>query len=564
VSVSKLPAAAFDVAIYGDTFRKAADQSVVDECKARAKRLFEAQNPNAKRVILDSNPLVSVICGRRGGKTFGAASLACITGEARPHSITLVISLTLKHLKRNWWFGSPSGVPAMDRTFGLGLEFNSADLRWTHQNGSVGYLLGAESREMLDYIRGIEADVVIIDECKSFAPAILCELIDEILRPMLMSRKGRLILIGTPGAINAGEFYHATNPQARRPFKVNGEVLDLPALLPYGTDDPWKRNKRILWSFHQWHTRDNLARPDQWEWALEEMDRKGWAPDSPSWLREYEGQWLPSGEGLVYKYQEVKEKDSGLVNWSPTRSVANPTGLPQGRKWHLIMGLDLGFMDATALVVGAWSDTDGQLYHVHDEKHTHLLPDDVCDMVNEAISRFGAPEVVFGDAGGLGKMLVEMLLHKGIPIEKASKTEKNDHIELLNSDFCRGRIKIIPGSELEGQLQSVQWNLSKGALTTLAKTGRLTEDPACANDLTDAFLYMWRGAMHHFSRPTIEAIPIQGTTEYTIWQEARALEQARRRTRLEDSRRGLRQGPLSTDLKWGSAPPGIPGFLRGN
>ncbi len=569
-----IPAAAFEAAVQDQASKTEARLRIEDESRQRAKLIYESLNPNQKLVMLDDNPLVSVICGRRGGKTAGGSRVCGITGEAKPYSISLVISLTLKALKRNWWLGSPSGIPTMDREFKLGLTLNSTDLRWEHQNGSIGYLLGAESREMLEYIRGIEADLYIIDECKSFAPAILKELIDEILRPQAMSRGGRIILIGTPGSILLGDFYESTNTKATRPWKVKtgpgvkieGQVeeLNLPSLVPYGQEDPWGRRKRILWSFHKWRTIDNLAKPDQWELALEEKERNQWEDDHPSWLREYMGEWLPSSEGLVYKYQEQKDSDPSKCTWYPLRTDKNPTGLPpELGPWHIIMGLDFGFMNDTALVVGAWSEKSGQLRHVHAEKHPHMLPDELAPMVLSAIEKYGAPEIMFGDAANLGKMLVEGLAQRyGFPIEAAKKTEKNDHIELINSDFIRGRIRIIPGTDLEDQLQSVQWDLSKGALKELAKTGKLHEDPKCANDLTDAFLYMWRGAMHFFQRPIKEQAPAKGTVEWIHWYEAEALAKAQRALRLEDAKKNRFAGPGLDELKWGRHAPGIPAFMK--
>jgi hypothetical protein len=124
-----------------------------------------------KLFLLDPAKYKSLRCPRRAGKSFAMAALAVFIGESRPNSRILIISLTLKSTKENYWSGSPSGIFTMDRLFDLGLKYHHTDLVWHHTNGSRGRLAGAETRADIEYLRGAaaEADVVLIDECKSFA-----------------------------------------------------------------------------------------------------------------------------------------------------------------------------------------------------------------------------------------------------------------------------------------------------------------------------------------------------------------------------------------------------------
>jgi hypothetical protein len=283
----------------------------------------------------------------------------------------------------------------------------------------------------------------------------------------------------------------------------------------------------------------------QWAEALDLKQMKQWADDNPTWQREYLGKWTNTHDGLVYNYVEHRSTPD-KVNWQPQSTEDNPTGLPQELgPWHLVMGLDLGYEDPTALVVGAWSETHPELRHIYDEKHSHLLIPDVIDMIQRVIGVYGQPEVMVVDTGGsMGKSFAETLARVyGLPVVAAKKPEKFEYIEMLNGDFDRGRVKIIPGTKLEEQLLSVQFDLSDGARAELAHKGRLREDPACPNDVTDAFLYLWRECHHHFATSGPDKPP-PGSTEWWEAREKAAYQAACRQYALDAENRN---GGLTRD-----------------
>lgn len=478
------------------------DDELQLECRERAKYILKdlrANNSAQANVVIDNNYYCSACCPRRSGKTYCAVCAALITGENKPYAVTLIISLNLKQLKKLYWDGGPSGIHALNRKYKVGLEFNSTDLKWTHRNGSIGYLMGTDKPEQVEQFLGMEADLYIIDECKSFAPSVLEDLLENKIEPQRSSRKGKVLLIGTPGSILTGPFYRATCPTAV-------DEVGQPYLVPYKTKDPYGRATRDLWSFHSWSLQDNKAKDHQWEDALRRKRNKKWADDDPTWLREYCGKWAISADGLVSRYL-LDKPVSGKVNWTPERTPENPTGLPLERgPWRLIAGLDLGFESDTALVIAAYSTTHKELRHVYDISMNHLLPDDVGELVLSVQREYGLLEKIFVDHGNNGgAMMLNMLIQKyGLPAEKSIKQEKHDGIELQNSGFARGEIKIIEGTELEKQLSSVQWDLDSDNKENLARNGKLKIDRKCKKDAFDAFLYLYRGAMHHYSKPNLE------------------------------------------------------------
>lgn len=481
--------------------------------------MLAALCPQQRAMVLDPSPYVSALCPRRAGKTFAAALAALITGEANPGSICLIISLNLKQLRRLYWSGSASGLYTLAKKFKLNLEFNSTYLRWDHENGSCGYLLGCEDEDQMEVIRGQEADLCVIDECKSFAPARLNTLIEEILDPVVQSRNGRVVMIGTPGFHPAGPFYQATCPESldsdQRPYFIVAGTAK----------DRWGRTafEDGLWSFHTWSAKDNPAPQCQnfWKAGIRKKKNKKWGDDHPVWLREYMAKWTYGGEGLVFRYS--KAKIEGKCTWVPQRDTeATPpdfAGLPpEGAPWRFIAGLDFGYEAPTAFVVCAYSRRMKQLRHVYDIGKKHMLVDDIAEMIRRAYEMFGPIEKIYADRGNLGKTLVATLVEEyGFPIEAADKREKNDYIELLNNSFESGEILIIENTTLETQLLTNAWDLDgddEAEKEALARMGKLVEDKNIPNDYSDALVYCYRGSLHRFGTTEAEEEPIEGTPEY--------------------------------------------------
>lgn len=524
---------------------------------------LKVSNPKQHALVVDLANFIVGICPRRAGKSYAAAVMALITGEAKPGSISIIISLNLKQLKRLYWQGGPSGLFTIAERYKLNITWRHAMLRWEHENGSIGYLMGAEDEEQLEVLRGLEADLYVIDECKSFSPHRLRTLINEIIGPQRATRKGRVVMIGTPGFIRSGPFYEASCPRAKdsqgRRYSVD-----------YGTKDPYERDTRRLWCRHAWTLQDNHAMPHQWDEALLTKEQNGWADDDPVWQREYLGEWTDAQDGLVYQY--VTARSIGRATWVPdygTKERPNPTGLPrEDGPWRLVGGLDLGFEAPTAFVVMAYSSKLRELRHVWDSSRPHMLVDQVAEMIQEATDRFGNIEVIYADAGNLGTMVVNTLAQQGYPVEKAEKREKFDHIELVNSAFHRGEIKIIESttakehhweSTLEHQLLTNAWDLKHGSRDELARQGRLREDDSIPNDTVDAFLYCYRGSLHRFGSPVPPAGPEYLSPEWVRAWEKEQLRKARASFRTAaDDRLGdnFRNAPpqvqraLATRSRW--------------
>lgn len=505
---------------------------------------------------------LAVRCPRRSGKSFGATSLALWYGEKYPNSRILIISLTLKSTRENYWSGAPGGIFKQNHDYKLGLQFNHTDSVWVHENGSRGRLAGAETRADIEYLRGAaaEADIAIVDEGKSFAPDLLRELVDDVLEPGLMTRDGILVFAGTPGSIPVGPFYEATceyarieNPESTDPNDVVPTcILAEEDTAPvYNCFDDEAR--KSMWRLHTWTILDNTARPGQWKRALKIKAKNKWADDHPTWRREYQGFWVTDATDLVYAWAGCRAAGK-QVTWIPNVTPGNVTGLPEeDGPWHLVMGLDIGYVDESAFVLAAYSETLRELRHVYDFKKSEMVVEDFAMKVLDVIDQYGLPEAIVADTGGGGaKMIIEDINQKyGLGIIPAEKRDKQAYIELQNSEFHSERIKIIPGTDLAHELGGLQWDLSRNSKLILARTGRLVEDPNCPNHLTDAFLYLYRYSYHFWSE-AVPPGPVKGTTEWWKIEEKRMEEAAiaRKHERAND-RMGLkaiaRKRPMTRD-----------------
>jgi hypothetical protein len=489
---------------------------------------------------------LAIRCPRRSGKSFGATSLALWYGEKFPGSRILIISLTLKSTRENYWSGAPGGIFKQSHDHGLNLEYNHTDSVWLHENGSRGRLAGAETRADIEYLRGAaaEADIAIVDEGKSFAPDLLRELVDDILEPGLMTRDGILVFAGTPGSIPVGPFYEATcefariedidsdDPNAVVPSCVLADEEHAPM---YNCFDEAAR--KSMWRLHTWTIEDNTAKPGQWERAKRIKKKNKWGDDHPTWRREYLGIWVTDATDLVYAWLTARAANKS-VTWIPNVTPGNITGLPQELgPWHLVMGLDLGYVDESAFVLAAYSESVKELRHVYDYKKSEMVVDDFAAKVLECIEIYGMPEAIVADTGGGGaKMIIEQINQKfGLGIIPAEKKDKQAYIELQNSEFHSERIKIIPGTDLAHELGGLQWDLSKNSKLILARTGRLKEDPNCPNHLTDAFLYIYKYSYHFWSELPAGTM-VKGTQEWWAAEEKRIEEEAcaRHRERKND------------------------------
>lgn len=447
----------------------------------------------------------AAICSRRAGKSWCALSIAledCLRYKNREW---LIVGLTRPSIKRIYW----RVVKKLNEDLELGLEFNETELLVKFNNGSILYFLGAENTSEIEKIRGNAYDGVIIDECKSFGAIVFAELIEDVIEPTLAERRGTLILIGTPGRNLNGPFYESTCIPAVE-LEEAGRKTGKFSNARFGSTK-WN-DGNYVWSSHHWTAEDNEAQPQIWEEFKIAKENRGWSDSHPTWLREYQGCWVSEHSSFVYRYSNAEhswKKDIGAYH-----------GLPDGHNWYLVMGIDLGVDDPTAIVLWAYSDTHPTLYNIYSYRYedTDLNVKRLANLIREIDKEFGEPEIRIADRGGLGKLVLNDLAENyDIYCEAAEKKEKQDHIELFNTDLIGGLVRIEKDSLLAEEMTEHKW-------TTKKSNGKRIESDETPNDCCDAALYSFRYCYH--KRAVAKQAPLSKFSEEWYKEQEKLAEEA--------------------------------------
>lgn len=397
--------------------------------------LFDKQ----QRFLYDPAKRKAALCSRRAGKTFCCALYLCMVAMAIPDSVCVYIALSRKNARRLLW----PVLKRLNRDQQLGLTFNDVELEARLPNGSQIWLTGANDRSEIEKLRGEAYPLAVLDESASFGPY-LEELVEDVLEPAMLDYDGTLCMIGTPAAHCTGKFFDATM-------------------------DPTQG-----WSVHQWTVLDNPHIPNAKAWLDERMQRKNWTDTHPTYLREWRGRWVRSAESMVYR-------------WSDGAAFSQ---LPSGCEWEYVIGVDLGFEDATAFVIEAFSRDRPDVYVVDEFKRSKLIPSDIAAQLREYVSTYNPISIVC-DTGGLGKSIAEELSQRyAMNIKPANKAGKLANIELLNGDLDAGLFRARADSALVGEWKTLQWD-----------EDRKKEDSRFDNHLSDAALYAYRECKHYTHQP---------------------------------------------------------------
>lgn len=533
-----------DAMVAGYSVTSTRDSSLTAAADAIRSGLF----PKQRAVIEDPADRKAVLCPRRAGKSWMSMSyafdVACRQADAR----VVICLLVLKQAKGVYW----KAMQRFSAAYGIETKSNLHELTYTLTNGSSIMLLGCESVTEIEKLRGQAFDLVIVDECKSFNPLVLKELLDDVVAPTLHDRSGTLMMIGTPGDTLSGPFYWATSPlyetevtdedgrKIKRPFSRTFEAPE-----QFWLDAP---EDDLYWSRHTWTKQDNVFLPKLWQQALRDKKRNGWDDDHPTWLRESLAQWVPSTGSYVYRYGEALGRSNGAnaVQWVPNGRGKH--GLPEGHEFRFILGCDLGYEDDFAVVVAAYSMTDGNLYHVYDWKKNHQDFFAMADEIGAVVAKYGPFDAMVADTGGSGgKTIIETLNKRyGYHFVAAEKREKFDYVEIMNGEFMAGRVKIIAGTDLDLELRTLQFLMEEGDdKGLLARTNKLKENPAQPNHLCDAWLYTWRYSHHFFATERPQAAPDLYSPAWQQQIEVAAMDRiARARSEQAAAGNFLRQGVL--------------------
>lgn len=437
----------------------------------------------------------TAVTTRRSGKSTSCAGDLLLTALQRKNSVSLYITLSRNNAKKIIW----PMLKQLVHEYQIKAKLNESDLSiLLEDTNSYIYLSGASDSSEIDKFRGLALVKVYIDEAQSF-PAYIENLIDEVLSPALLDNNGTLILIGTPGPVPVGFFYDCShNPQ---------------------------------WSHHFWSLFDNphikiKSGMDPQDLLAEEITRRGVKQDDPKIRREFYGEWVLDVDSLVYHYDHRLNHFGELP--------------PHVTRWNYVIGVDLGFDDADAVAVMAYSSEVPTAYLVEEVVERKQGISELAGTLHKLIAKYN-PDQIVCDTGGLGKKIAEELSSRhGIPIKAADKARKFENIELLNDALRTKKFFARADSRFAHDTGLVEWDKDRQTPDKLRVSDKFH------SDICDAVLYAFRTLYHWLYVPEQHRAK-PGNAEY-LTQIARELEEAaEERLRAEQQL----QDYLTGDDIWG-------------
>lgn len=427
--------------------------------------LFKEQREAAD----DVSDFSANVCSRRSGKTHTIAARQIRICETKEYAMCPYIGITRRSAERIYipkleWFKDKHKLD-------FSINYSKLEVNFPKTKSQI-FLVGADKKNEIDKLRGSAYDEADIDEAQAFG-AHLEELIDDVLVPSTIDRRGKISLWGTPNAACIGLFHDATT-------KV-----------------------KPGWSVHHWTLLSNPWIRDPISWLKNLRESKGWTEDHPVYMREYLGRWVRSMDSLVYRFDESRNSIETLDQ----------------KGFNHVLGVDLGSVDAFAIGVAGWSDSSPNGYAVDCFKKSGLTISDMAREICVYRDRY-QPSAIVADTGGLGKTIVEEINKRyHLNIQPAEKKSKRDFIKLMNSDFESGRYKVLKGpcDPYINELKLLQWD----------EDGKV-EDERYENDVCDSFLYAFREMKNWTHEPKV-SVPEIHTEEYLNewWEKESRLEKER-------------------------------------
>lgn len=429
---------------------------------------FEAQNA----FVADPSRYIAAQCSRRSGKSNGLALRFFKTLEKYPKSQCLYLSLTQDSARGIMW----PVLQELNDIHKLGCTFTESTLTMKHPSGAVLKLMGADLKNFIKRLKGRKFPGVAIDEAQDFGTH-LKSLIDDVLTPSIADYPdGWLAISGTPGPVPQGTFFEITH------------------------------DKKYGFSTHYWTILENPYMPEPAAFIEDLKQKREWDDSNPTLLREWRNQWVLDAQSLWIHYD---------------KNVNHFTELKPRVKYNYIMGIDLGFKDADAIAIIAWSEEDPCTYLVEEVITKGQLMTDLVEQIQTLQAKYDVGKMVI-DEGGLGKKLAEEMRRRhGVPVQPADKARKQENVAFLNDALRTGRFKAKSASTfaLDSYLVQIDWDKSTPNKIVIKKNPH--------SDIIDSVLYAFKESPA-FTYQAPKKAPKPGTKEW-----ADALESANWESAME-------------------------------
>lgn len=387
--------------------------------------------------INDGSRLKALFCTRRAAKSFTGGLYLIREALNHPGSNCLFIGLTRQSAHGIVW---KDILRELDRRYKLNIKFNETLLTATFPNGSVIWVTGADTDEQeMNKLLGKKYKLVILDEASMFTINVH-QLVYGVLKPATADQRGTICVLGTASNITRGLFYDITT--GREPG----------------------------WSLHKWTAYDNPHVATQWAEELEEIRKSRPLFEHTTLYRQwYLNEWVVDENALLIKYN----------------TQADYLDLPQA-KYTYIMGIDVGFNDADAIAVLAWSDRSPTTYLVEEKVVPNQGLTELVRQIQSLQSKYDIAKLVI-DEGGLGKKLAEEMRRRHhIPVQAAEKQRKFENVAFLNDAMLMGKFKAKRSSRFTQDSYQVLVDQER------SKPDKVVVQNTFHSDIIDAVLYAFK------------------------------------------------------------------------
>lgn len=256
-----------------------------------------------------------ILASRRFGKSY-LGLILCIEHAIRhPHSVTRFIP---PEIKQGWQIAMPT-MAKLSQSYPSGLiRFNVGEKAWKIGQDSWLYLGGFDSQK--DAQRGGEASLIVCDEAAFTNPEEYDYILRSVLKPQLLTTRGRLLQLSTPARIPDHPFMSQTVADAELEGRLHRfTIYDNPLL----DEDQIEEAKR------------DCGGEDSESWQVEYLCKTVRSPSLmvlPRWSPDYLDEWAPE----PWHYRCLVGDFGGVTDKTVLQVLAYDYRSPIDGTWHYI------------------------------------------------------------------------------------------------------------------------------------------------------------------------------------------------------------------------------------
>jgi len=382
--------------------------------------------------IKQSKELVYVVnCSRRLGKTFTMGLIAIETAIQNP-SFQIHFGAPYQNALRDFLLPIFNQI-IQDCPLAMRPTWRQLESKWVFPNGSYIKLCGANNGQF-DNLRGNKSDLFILDEAAQIDD--LEDVINSVALPQLLS---------------------STNPHKR---------IILPSTPPTTPDHPFKKYAESAQADGA-YSHFTIYDTDYPTEEIERLAKKVGGKDSTTWKREFLAQFVVDSTLHI------------VPEWDSLKNVKEIEKDDFFQFYSIVEGLDIGYRDFTAWILGYWDWTHQQLII----EYEFSLKEN--DFTSEAL------------AAGIKELESD---YQRINKTRIRRIADNNNLNLL-ADLSRLHklpfVPIIKKSQERGQ-GAKEWMVAQ--VRKLVKDGKVIIHPRCKMLIASLEFGIWKQGHSEFAR----------------------------------------------------------------